>query len=61
MESLIRGEAADPEDARIPYARATILAQLGRKAEAVAATRRVLELNPESRDARELLNELQAR
>jgi tetratricopeptide (TPR) repeat protein len=61
MESLVRGEAADPEDARIPYARATILAQLGRNAEAVAAGRRVLELNPEAREARELLQQLQAR
>jgi tetratricopeptide (TPR) repeat protein len=61
LESLLRGEAADPEDARIPYARATILAQLGRKAEAIAAARRALELNPETRDAQELLNELQGR
>jgi tetratricopeptide (TPR) repeat protein len=61
IESLVRGEAAEPEDARIPYARATILAQLGRKAEAVAAARRVLELNPEAREARELLEQLQGR
>jgi protein O-GlcNAc transferase len=61
MESLVRGEAADLEDARIPYARATILAQQGRNAEAVAAARRALELNPEAREARELLEQLQAR
>jgi tetratricopeptide (TPR) repeat protein len=61
LDSLIRGETADPEDARIPYARATILAQLGRKAEASAALRRALELNPAFREARELLDELQAR
>lgn len=61
LESLIRGEAADPEDARMPYARATILATQSRKAEATIAVRRALELNPAFQEAKELLEELQAR
>jgi tetratricopeptide (TPR) repeat protein len=60
LESLIRGETADPEDARIPYARATVLAAQGRKAEAIIAARRALEINPAFREAKELLEELQA-
>ena len=59
IESLVRAETADPSDARIPYARATILARLGRIKEARTVLGRVLELQPNDADARQLLDTLQ--
>lgn len=55
LEALKRGEAADPADGAIPYARATILAQLNRREEARTAASRALEINPNSREAAELM------
>ena len=55
LNSLARAESAEPRDPGIPYARATILARLGRRAEARAAVARALELQPASNEARSLL------
>ena len=54
LAALLKGEAADPRDPGIPYARATILAQLGRKMEAVMAADRALQIAPEFQQARQL-------
>ncbi|MBE7496469.1 MAG: tetratricopeptide repeat protein [Verrucomicrobiaceae bacterium] len=42
MTALLRGEAANPGDPAIPYARATILARLGRGPEALQAVEKTL-------------------
>lgn len=42
MTALLRGEAANPSDPAIPYARATILARLGRGPEAMQAVEKTL-------------------
>jgi Flp pilus assembly protein TadD len=55
MNALRRGEAADPRDPGIPYARATILAQLGQKQEAISATQKALSINPGFQEAQQLL------
>lgn len=55
IAALLKGEAADPADPGIPYARATILAQLGRRPEAAAAARRALAIHPGFQEARQLL------
>jgi tetratricopeptide (TPR) repeat protein len=60
LEALTRAESVDPGDARIPYARATVLARLGRVAEARAAAARALELRPEYPEAQELMQSLSA-
>lgn len=54
LEALQRGEAADPADPGIPYARATILLRLGRRAEALAAADRVLAIAPGHGEALQL-------
>jgi tetratricopeptide (TPR) repeat protein len=54
MAALLKGEAADPGDPGIPYARATILAQLGRKMEALMAVDRALSIAPGFTQAQEL-------
>ena len=43
----------------IPYARATVLARLGRREEARNAARRALELNRDFTDAQQLLRQLE--
>lgn len=58
VDTLLRAESLDPRSAQIPYARATILARLGRTEEARAAVRRALELQPSLREAAELLQAL---
>ena len=58
VEALSRGERADPSDPAIPYARATVLARLGKVEEAAAAARQALRLRPNYADARELLRRL---
>ncbi len=58
IESLLRAETADPRAAHFPYARATILARLGRVSEARAAANRALELQPGYPDALALLEHL---
>jgi Flp pilus assembly protein TadD len=57
----MKGEQADPTDAGIPYARATILAQLGRKEDAIAATQRALQIRPDHAEARQLMGMLMSR
>lgn len=54
LAALSKGEAADPRDPGIPYARATILAQLGRTMEAAMAADRALEIAPGFRQAQQL-------
>jgi tetratricopeptide (TPR) repeat protein len=61
IEALLAAEAADPHDPAIPYARATIQAQLGRFDEARQAARRALELDPQFTDAAKLLSQLQTK
>lgn len=61
LEALLRGETADPQAAQIPYARATILARLGRNAEAAAAAQRALEIRPNYPEAQSLLGMLSSR
>lgn len=58
IEALLKGEAADPSDASIPYARATIHARLGQKNEALAAANRALVLRPDFPEAKQLLQAL---
>jgi Flp pilus assembly protein TadD len=58
IEALRRGEAAGPSDYAIPYARATIHARLGQRAEAVEAATRALQLNPQFAEAAQLLRSL---
>ena len=58
IESLLRGESVEPDDARIPYARATILARLGQRQAALLAARRALEINPAHGEAKQLLQQL---
>ena len=55
LEALVRGATADPNDPRIPYARATMLVKQGQVAEAVTVLRHLLELHPEAGAARQLL------
>jgi predicted RNA polymerase sigma factor len=58
LAALAKAESADELDPRIPYARATILAQLGKANEARAAAQRSLEIDPHFDPARELLRSL---
>ena len=58
IEALLRAESADPNDPRIPYARATVLAHQGNLAGARAAAQRALELNPNFTAAADLLRQL---
>src|SRR6185295_747666 len=58
IESLLRGESAEPRDPRIPYARATIHARLGQNKLAGLAARRALEIDPAYTEARQLLQQL---
>jgi Flp pilus assembly protein TadD len=58
LDALARAESIDPNDPRIPYARATVLARLGRAADARAAASRALELRPDYSEARELMERL---
>jgi len=61
LEALNRAESLAPRDPQIPYARATILARLGRYDEMRDAARKALELQPDFQPARELLQQLPAR
>jgi tetratricopeptide (TPR) repeat protein len=55
LEALTQAETLAPTDPAMPYARATVLAQLGRPAEARAAAGRALEIDPHFAPAREWL------
>lgn len=58
LTSLLRAESLDAGAADIPYARATVLARLGRVADARKAAARALELDANFSAARGLLNSL---
>ncbi len=58
VTALLRAEAASPDDPDIPYARATILFQLGRHFEAEQAASRALTIRPEYGPAQQLLNSI---
>ena len=58
LEALNRAQTVAPDDARIPYASATILARAGRVAEAKAAAQRALTLQPDLVEAAQLLRSL---
>jgi tetratricopeptide (TPR) repeat protein len=58
LDALIHGQIADPQDPQIPYARATILLQLSRHAEARQALEQSLQSQPGFPAARDLLNQL---
>lgn len=59
IQALITAESADPRDPRIPFARATIHAQLGQLDQARTAARRALEIDPNFAQAAALLRQLQ--
>jgi tetratricopeptide (TPR) repeat protein len=59
IEALLQAESLDPGSPLPPYARATVLARIGRTAEARAALRRALELQPNFSEAKDLLQSLQ--
>ena len=58
LESLLQAEVIDPRQAKIPYARATILAHLARNKEAANEAEKALALNPGFSEARALLEAL---
>ncbi len=58
IEALLKGEAAEPSDYAIPYARATILARLGRREEAIGAVTRALQIRRDFTEAIELIRTL---
>ena len=60
-EALAHAETADPDDPRIPYARAIVLAKLGNISEARASAQRALDLAPSFTDAAILLRQLNGR
>jgi tetratricopeptide (TPR) repeat protein len=59
IAALKQGESAEPGDPAIPYARATIHAQLGQKHEALEATSRAIAIDPSFADAQRLRMMLQ--
>ncbi|MFZ4763368.1 MAG: tetratricopeptide repeat protein [Roseimicrobium sp.] len=58
IAALQRGEEASPTDASIPYARATIHAQLGQREQAAAAARLALQIQPQYQEALLLMQSL---
>ena len=58
IDALLKGEAANPRDPALPYARATILIRLGKNDEALAAAQQALVLDPQNRDVQQLLRML---
>jgi tetratricopeptide (TPR) repeat protein len=58
VDALTRAESADASSPDYPYARATVLARLGRHAEARSAALRALEIAPRHVEARQLLDSL---
>ncbi|MEP6672463.1 MAG: ammonia-forming cytochrome c nitrite reductase subunit c552 [Chthoniobacter sp.] len=58
LEALARAEALDSQNAQAPYAAATILANLRRGREAADAARRALKIDPNYREASDLLRML---
>jgi hypothetical protein len=60
-DAFTEAVASDPRDARLQFGRALALAALARDAESMVAVERALALEPNLRDARELLGRLQYR
>lgn len=58
LDALSRGEAANPHDPALPYARATILLNQGRKEEAMAAAQAALIAQPNFPEALQLMRML---
>ena len=58
LDALVQAESLDPRSPQVPYARATILARLGRSAEALTAARRALEIAPNHPEAAQLIRSL---
>ncbi len=61
VSALRQGEQANPNDASIPYARATIHARLKQMDEAREAATKAVQIQPENQDALQLLRSLQPR
>jgi tetratricopeptide (TPR) repeat protein len=61
LEALLKAEALEPRSPQPPYARATVLARLGRVVEARAAAQKALTLDPGFADAARLLQQLPPR
>jgi tetratricopeptide (TPR) repeat protein len=59
INALVRGESAVAQDPDIPYARATILLQMGRQFEAEQAASRALTIQPNYQPARQLIESIQ--
>jgi len=58
LDALARGEAANPRDSALPYARATILLRLGQRREALAAAQAALDIQPDFPEAYQLVQML---
>ena len=58
LKSLIRAESANPFDPEIPYARSTILLNLGRMEEARRVAKRALQIQPGYSPALNLLGSM---
>jgi tetratricopeptide (TPR) repeat protein len=58
IAALLKGEAAEPSDAAIPYALATILARLDRRDEALQAVTRALQIRQDFPEAIQLIRAL---
>jgi predicted CXXCH cytochrome family protein len=58
LDAIRQAESIDPNEPDYPYARATILAQSGRRDEARAAARRALDIRPDDARARQLIEAL---
>lgn len=58
VAALEHAETVEPNDPRMPYARATVLVSMDKKAEARIAAQRALELSPGFREARYLIEQL---
>jgi tetratricopeptide (TPR) repeat protein len=58
LDAYAKAEALDPKDADIPYGLATLLEQLNRPVDAIAAARRALQIRPDYAPAAKLIREL---
>ncbi len=56
--ALLNAEATNPNDPRIPYARATIHARLGQRQQAIEATTKALQIRPDYQQAIRLMQQL---
>jgi len=58
IQSLLQAEATNPEDATIPYARATIHAQLNQRQQAVEAVTKAIQIRQDYPEAIQLMRQL---